>query len=576
MQQLIRFVPVLALWLLFLAPQAADEKVAELNAFFREGQTFITWKEVGDAEGEKYRIYRSDAKITPANLDRAALLATVPEGSCVFRRELKKKFLERKTGVEGYGQRFCIVDNPTNDPGKMLPQGTGLFVHTAHEKGPAFYAVVPEIDGEPRPDRMAALDASVSESVMLPGAVLQWKHPDGTAAVYTHWMDRANWDPFNEGTAYNFGVAVPEKYNGKDPLPVMYYGHGMGGGYRCSDKASYWRCLWIWHGDESGSWFFGVMNRDKTRVVNYVERRVRWSFEWLQAGRPNQFFRVNPKRVQAHGHSMGGTMSTAFALRLGDIFCSTVSSAGATIHRRNRTWVRQAARLWGPVEKNLPTPDGTGVWDHQDYAQWSLKHMGQETAFLLISNGKRDGSVVFEPVPDFLNALQKSKRPFAAHWNMRGHSWSAYGVRNERMGAFRLPLDESLPAFGNASNNGDPRKDKSGTINGNLEWSASGNDFDKGGDADDIVDTAKQYGVNLRSLTGPATVDVTPRRLQHFKPQPGKTYAWENLDFSDPKNPKVIDRGVVQADKYGLVTVERFKVSKKGLGNRLVIRPAKP
>jgi len=565
---------VAALFLGAAAPPSAGEKVTGVKAFFREGQTFITWKELGSVQGESYRVYQAQRKITPANLKSAKLLATISEGSCVFRRELRKKFLQARTGIKGYGQRFCIADNLNNDPGKMLPIGTGLFVNTAHQAGSRFYAVVPEVGGRERPGLMAALDVAIDEKVMLPGAVIQWKHPDGTAAVYTHWMDYSKWDPFNEGYAYNFGLAVPDKYDGKTPLPVMYYGHGMGGGYRCADKASYWRCLWIWHGDKSGSWFFGVMNRDKTKVVNYAEQRIRWSWKWLNAGRPNQFFKIDPLRVQAHGHSMGGTMCTALALRMGDIFCSTVSSSGATIHRRNRVWVNQAARLWGPVARNLPTQDGTGVWDHQDYAQWSLKHIQQETAFLLVSNGKRDGSVVFEPFPDFVDALQKSKRPFAATWDQRGHSWSAYGTRNEGMGRYRLPIDESLPAFANASNNGDPRTDRSGTVNGNLEWSASGNDFAGGNKADDILDTKREYGINIRSLTGPATVDVTPRRLQKFKVMPGEKYQWENIDFSDPANPKTVAKGTVAADRYGLITVEKFAAGKAGLGNRLVLRPA--
>jgi len=566
---------VAALFLGAAAPPSAGEKVTGVKAFFREGQTFITWRELGSLQGESYRVYQAQRKITPANLKSAKLLATISEGSCVFRRELRKKFLQARTGIKGYGQRFCIADNLNNDPDRMLPVGTGLFVNTAHKAGRLFYAIVPLVAGRERPGLMAALDTAIDEKVMLPGAVLQWKHPNGTAAVYTHWMDHSKWDPFNEGYAYNFGLAVPDKYDGKAPLPVMYYGHGMGGGYRCADKASYWRCLWIWHGDASGSWFFGVMNRDKTKVINYAEQRIRWSWKWLNAGRPNQFFKIDPRHVQAHGHSMGGTMCTALALRMGDIFCSTVSSAGATIHRRNRVWVTQASRLWGPVATNLPTQDGTGVWDHQDYAQWSLKHIQQETAFLLISNGKRDGSVVFEPFPDFVDALQKSKRPFAAAWNQRGHSWSAYSTRNEGMGRYRLPIDESLPAFANASNNGDPRTDRSGTVNGNLEWSASGNDFARGNKADDILDTKREYGINIRSLTGPATVDVTPRRLQKFKVAPGEKYQWENFDFSDPANPKTIAKGTVVADRYGLITVEKFAAGKAGLGNRLVLRPAK-
>jgi prolyl oligopeptidase family protein len=563
-----------------LMPYAADSSVDRgglhgIGAFYREGQTFVTWTELADVEGETYRVYRSDRPISARNLLDAALIATVPEGSCWFEHEMKKSMLEMKTGIKGYGQRFCIVDNPENDPKKMLPEGTGLLVHTVHRGGAAYYAVVPEVGGRPRVDRMMSLAAPVAEKVAMPGAVIQWRHPKGSALVYTHWMDHTEWKPLKEGYAYNFSIAMPENYDGAEQMPVMFYGHGMGGGYRATDSANYWRCIWVRHGDESGSWFFGMMNRDKTKVVNYVEQRVRWSWKWLKSGRANQPFRVDPTRVQAHGQSMGGTMCTAFALRLGDIFSSTVSSAGATIHRRNKTWVKQAEALWGSVAENLPGPDGVGVWDHQDYAQWSMRNIEKETAFLLISNGKRDSCVVYEPFPDLIDALQKSKRPFAAHWDMRGHTWRPYSTRNEGMGRYQIRTNESLPALANASNNGDPRKDNSGTVNGNIEWSASGNDFDKTSKADDIVDTPAKYAINLRSLTGPTTADVTPRRLQAFEVEPGGSYAWSNTDFSDPARPRLVDRGVVKADKYGLITVTAFKIGKPGLGNRLTIIPTR-
>jgi pimeloyl-ACP methyl ester carboxylesterase len=555
---------------------AQAAKVTGLKAFHREGQTFITWTELEDVQGEKYLVYQSTAKVTAGNLEKATLLATLPEGTCANTWELKHRKrgksapLESLSKTPGYGYRFCIVDNPDADPEKMLPEGTGLFVNTTGRDGSYYYAVMPE----GQPDGMAALAEPVEEKVMLPGAVLAWRSKEGTSAIYTHWMDYSQWKPFREGYAYNFGVATPKGYDGKTPLPVEYYGHGMSGGYRTAPSAPYIKALWVWHGDKSGSWFFGMMNKDKTKVVNYVEQRVRWSFEWLKAARPNQFFRINPKLVNAHGHSMGGTMCTAFALRLGDIFSLTVSSSGATIHRRNKTWVGQASKLWGSVDENLPTLDGTGVWDHQDYAQWSLNNMAQETAFLLLSNGKKDGSVVFEPFPDFIDALQKSKRPFAASWNMRGYSWQGYSTKNGSWSTFKLRNDESLPALGNASNNDDPRTSNTGTVNGRLEWCSSGNNFDGGSKEDDLVDSADLWACNIRSLKGDATVDVTPRKCQAFKAIAGKQYTWENLDYSDPKSPKSIDNGVVVADKYGLVTVKQFKVGTKGWGNRLLIRTA--
>jgi len=556
-------------------PSVGQSQVTDVKAFYREGQTFITWKELSDVKGEKYAIYQSDEPITAGNLAGADRLATVAEDSGAFALERRQKILEKKTKVPGYNFRYIIHDNPKADPKAQLDEGVGLFVLTVKSAGSRYYAVVPVIAGAPAAGRLGSA-GPVAEKVELPGAVLVWKNAAGTGAVYTHWMDGATWDPLTESNAYNFGVAVPENYNGADPLPVMFYGHGMGGGYRAGDKANYWRCLWVWPGDKSGSWFFGMMNRQKTKVVNYVEQRIRWMHQWIQAERANQFWKVDPRLFSAHGHSMGGTMCNALALRMGDIFCTTVGSAGATIHRRNGAWVRQAAKLWGPVDKNLPTVEGVGVWDHQDYAQWSLAHMEKETAFLLISHGKRDGSVPFEPVPDFLDALQRSKRPFAAYWNQRGHSNHFFSVRNDRMGAYKLALDESLPAFANASNNDDPRTTEVGSINARLEWSAAGNDFDRSSKEDDIADTPEMYAITIRSLSGPATVDVTPRRLQRFKTRAGKDYRWENIDYSDPANPKVIDKGTVKADKHGLVTVTEFRVGKAGWGNRLVIRPAAP
>jgi len=572
------------------APLLAESQVTDVKAFCREGQTFITFKELDDVKGEKYAIYRFDSDPWEIQSQLGKKVGEVPEDSGAFQAEQRVKCLEAKTKIPGYNFRFIIRDNPDNDPKAQLPEGVGLFVRTVKQTGKSYYGVVPLIDGKEDAARIGSV-GPVAEKVELPGAVLVWKSPAGTGLVYTHWMDGETWDPFNEGNAYNFGVGLPPKYNGTDPLPVMFYGHGMGGTYVAPDSAPYVKSLWIWHGDKSGSWFLGAMNRKKDRVVNYAEQRVRWSAKWLAAGRANQPWKVNMRYVNAHGHSMGGTACNAWALRMGDIFCTTVNSAGATIHHRNRVWVNQASRLWGPVKTNLPLHDlryeikdgrlnvtdtkVSGVWDYQNYAKWSLANMEKETAYLLISHGKRDGSVVFEPVPDFLDALQKSKRPFAAQWNMRGHSWSGYGTRNSSWGGFKIAIDETVPAFANASNNDDPRKDDTGTINGKLEWSAPGNDFDKNSADDDIVDSAGMWAMNVRSLAGPATVDVTPRRCQKFKVAPGKSCSWENQDCSDPKNPKKIDGGTVVADEHGLVTVEKFKVGQAGWGNRLVIRPAR-
>ncbi|NQZ68743.1 MAG: hypothetical protein HRT89_11815, partial [Lentisphaeria bacterium] len=127
-----------------------------------------------------------------------------------------------------------------------------------------------------------------------------------------------------------------------------------------------------------------------------------------------------------------------------------------------------------------------------------------------------------------------------------------------------------------------------GRINSALEWSSSLQNFDKKSKADDIVDTAKRYEISLRLFKAKnkrlkyiefkpnepdatCTADVTPRRLQQFKAKSGQKVAWQNVSLADPAKPKVIASGTITVDKYGLVTVKKFLIGKKGLGNRLVL-----
>ena len=63
-----------------------------------------------------------------------------------------------------------------------------------------------------------------------------------------------------------------------------------------------------------------------------------------------------------------------------------------------------------------------------------------------------------------------------------------------------------------------------------------------------------------------ATADVTPRRVQKFKPKPGETVHWENYDVSNPDSPKKIAEGDVTADKHGLVYCSKIPYWEKGLG----------
>ena len=99
--------------------------------------------------------------------------------------------------------------------------------------------------------------------------------------------------------------------------------------------------------------------------------------------------------------------------------------------------------------------------------------------------------------------------------------------------------------------------DSTGQVNLYLFWRSG-----------DIVDRADKWEISV-GLTENAhkdqcTVDITPGRLQKFKPQPKTTYKWTNS-----MEGKVVQRGKVVADEWGLVTMSDVIVGKKE--NRIVV-----
>ena len=571
----------LSLLMVVMAPSAARaEQASEQKAFFRSGQTFITWAECGAA---KYRLYRAAGKIT--DLKAVKLIATVPKGSSSYKLEQTRKVLAKIAGKGGYGRRYIIQDNPGADPAKMLAADTGLFVYTPHEAGTFYYAVTAVNAGK---ENTALTDANrlakgVAEKAQPIGAVLVFKAPAkdgkgkvvGEKRVYCHWMDAAKWNPVPDGGyAYNFGVGIPA---GKKARGMIVWMHGYSGYYGL--RGPVYNMVSITPGDPYQTWFYGHRDATGKTVVNYTERRMLLTIDFVARQLTSEGVDPNPNKIYAFGASMGGTGGNFLGARYGNVFTAAIASLGAVDHNRNGKWTRVAEqRLWGKRSEKLPTSGGGSVWDHQNLIKWHLANVGRETAFMLDGHASNDGSIPFDAVPDYYEALQKAKRPFMAIWGPWGHS----GIHEPKSpnhrwwGTLQFNKDESLPAVAFATSSDDPRKKRrAGQINCKLEWSARENDFDKRSTADDVVDEPGRWGCCLRSLAGKQTASITPRRCRKFKPRPGAKCRWENHSYADPAKPAKITGGTVTADKHGLVTVEKFEFGKAGWGNRLIIHAEK-
>jgi hypothetical protein len=555
---------------------AGAAKVENMQAFNRAGQTFVTWTENG---AQEYRLYRSPQPITRVAGFRP--VATMPSGTGNFASELARKDaktgkvpMETITGAAGYGLRYVIKDNPAADPSAMLPEGTGLYVYTPHEADKFYYAITAVHDGQEDVSNFASI-GPIEEKPGQLGAVLMYQKDQfdkngakvATLRLYTHWMDAASWNPEpTGGAAFTFGLAIPVKPRG---LAVQL--HGYSGTYDLHEPLA--DMVTLIPADPYQSWWYGYRDPGGKQVVNYTQQRIVATIGFVLRQMAAEGVHVDANKIYTHGGSMGGTGGNELGAWNGDLFAAVLASKGAVDHNRNGKWTADSVRLWGKPSDNLPTNQGDKVWDHMNLIAWHLAHPEVETAFFLDAHASNDESVVFDAVPEYYEALQKARRPFAATWGPWGHGGFAEPrwPNHKWWGTFQFNRDESVPAIGYATSNDKPVAGGTGQINCKIEWCSRENDFDPSTTRDNAVDKPDRWEMQFRSPSGPQTAMITPRRYQLFKPKAGDKFHWENWSYADPAKPVKVAEGDIAADQYGLVSVERFAIDKPGWGNRLVI-----
>jgi hypothetical protein len=131
---------------------------------------------------------------------------------------------------------------------------------------------------------------------------------------------------------------------------------------------------------------------------------------------------------------------------------------------------------------------------------------------------------------------------------------------------YRFRSNLSWPAFSRCSTDGNPGDftaatgDSVGTLNGYMDWDPA------------LVDSSLEWQVVLRTrglstlwgqLLAPEslTVDVTPRRVQRFKPAPGLAVTWTATRLSDGAK---VQSGMVDVDPLGFVTLPAVRVYRTG------------
>ena len=578
----------------------AAEQVTNLHAFHHQGQTFLTWKELGtesfpstpsvpelrklqdrltQKQGVRYRVYRSSQPIR--SLDGIKPLAEVLSLS-----GWNLDFYGLKSKKKNQAFRYVIKDGAG-----PLPVGVGLYVYNPPTPGEAFYAVTVEKNGQENRTLNAdnTLAQSVQEKVGIGMPVLQRvEKPDKflfvDGAITLHYYVRWESPPTASvvGMPFDYLVAIPPVV--ADPAPVGLHLHSWGGSL--TKGVGWWLnaekgALFVSTNQNPYDWWTGyhedyfndLSMRDveewKHGVIRpYTQRRLLAFLDWVATR-----WKVDRNRMFVDGQSMGGSGSAMLAIRHPEHFAWAKSKVGVHIPSMTPQFTNSYEKVFGRQEWGLSFEDGTLVWDYFNDVWYLRQYPQKEVPLLIVSNGKNDKNIGWPQAVEFVKALQETKRPHLFNWGQKGHNQSPlmpmfWQGRLEKQGRL-MPMDlrnnQSVPAFTHSSLDdnpgyGDPNDgEPTGQINAHLYWWT-----------DNVVDEPNRWemtvGVGPEAPKSVAVVDVTPRRCQQFRLKPGEAFVWSNSRLSDGE---MIQSGKVMADQWGLVTLEGVTIT-DGM-NRLAI-----
>lgn len=563
----------------------------------------------------RFRIWRSHMQITASTIHHAELV-----GECGFLTVWNSSYYQKNTSRE-VPLRYRIRDN-----GPPLPWGTGLYVHNPNKSGKSYYAVTILADGVEdlsQLDEENSLASPVVEQVGAGSPVLQWQEnvakwmfrraPQGnkiTRLIYTRWE---SWPRASlPNTPIDYLVVIP---NGQlagiagkratrfasrhEPAPVGLHLHAWNGslnkGYGWWYNADKGAVLiasnqipydwWTGHHEALGTnqtWGDGhVQPFTSNRMMSFLD----WAAnQWQEAPVPirSRWPKLDLTRVFVAGNSMGGSGSPMYALRFADRVAWAISWTGVHRPHASPKFAKSYEKSYGPRSSAVTIPDErTSPWDYYDDVAWMRGNISEDTGFIVASNGKNDDNIGWPQAVDFARALQETRRPHVFNWGMKGH-----GTRT--LVKQTLPIDirinQSLPAFTDCSLDddigtaspievvpaaGDDRRsrkavdvfdgDSVGAFNAHLSWRT-----------DNVIDEVDRWELTaILKSSAPVdrcTVDVTPRRTQHFRTTTGRTFRYSvSHDLSNSTN----STGNVAADEFNLVTLPQI-VLRSGQ-NRIVI-----
>ena len=542
-----------------------------LKAQFRNGQVFMIWNDAPVPQGGTFNVYAASQPITASNLATATKIAHHVERQSA--RDWWRDPASFKKGAPSAEPIGFVIEGG----GAPLNPAGGLFVHTptAENVGLQFYAVTcVSPDGTEEKEIVAGRNATavaVEQSVASTEAI--WigagKEPESSAtkgkslrfnlhgrtgggdssANYQYLAFGGGKQGWREGLPFKFKLSVSDEAVVITPSNCFWAGRPVLESWDARDHVM--AVENFWYGCNANIYDAALMRTGNT--VNYSEEILLWMKDWAK-----RHLGIDEKRVYLQGGSMGGSGSIANAIQHADAYAAVCAIVPVVSYTKpGKGSARRLETVCGPITDKAPlTNEGIPLLNRMN-GEEVVRKAEVDLPFLFIINGRKDASIPWENNPGFYRALNESRQGFVAFWNDGEHgtaeklvpedvkAWSGGGMLR------CFALNQSFPAFSNCSTNknpgsGDPGDgDIVGWMNRGLDWK-------------DVEDAADHYAITILAdypgIEYPVSVDVTPRRVQQFKPSAGQKLK--------VKLPNGVEREIV-VDKHGLFTVAGVAIGSK-------------
>jgi hypothetical protein len=563
--------------------------ITGLTAFYRDGQVFLTWTNVAGPENF-YKVYRS--------------LSPVAYGwqlsGCEYLGKTHQLSARDINLTTHYNQDYYLRIDSAGTP---LPVSSGLFVATTLEEGNYYYTVTVQTSNNEDTTIISGSNTTIqpiTEWVSKPRPVFQQTVTISgrPIEIYTNFFSfkvDSNQPPINEAGWLASDFLINRNMNtGNQPLLVRWHGGGTDFFAQIATTVSnainlnletilpsgisgeYW-------GSNSGFNLFYKNEAIPTSGVNhnYFQQVYKHTIDWAI-----EYLAIDSNRIYFDGSSSGACGAFAYiqmypekiaAVKLlvpcfnvgfendADSMCS-LNTGG-----KNRNSIDQ---LLGKVSTNLPNSLGYPTYSMLNGA-WMAHHFANRNyPFVYAINGKADFVVGWTEKTIYYDSINANATGGYYFWDSRSHGGNSRFWTDANFDLLRFKRNVSYPAFSNCSLNedyGDGSKNSGatyGTVNGALDWS------------DEIDDTETTWSAhcfirNLKALYNQeviypdsATVDISPKRLQHFNPPAVSIIRWNVIYRQD-----TIQSGS-QVYTGGVITIRNIKVFKDTITLALSYLPA--